>query len=353
MSVYPHPSRPGCWMIKISHGRKNPADYIPYSGDEDGARAYEKYLRGQVSVLDPGFADNLPEFRIAYRNKNSPSGLRSVENSLRHLQEFFGGYKMHQIAPMLIEQYKAKRLATVLVSKTGIRRRISKRTVNIELSALSAYITWLNERWGFTFARPKRFGKRDTKPPMMHVLALSEVAAILANLDGDLRAMVALMAMCGLRKNEAFSLTAADVDLVSRSMRVFGKGSKWRMVPVSSPALIARLEELVQLHPTGPLFVSPRSGKGWVDIRKPIRAAAKKAGITKHITPHLFRHSFATALLNGGADIRIIQQLLGHSELATTQIYTQVADSSMRKATEGLVAMVAKAIPLEPQGLPG
>lgn len=352
MSVYSHPSKPGCWLIKISHGRKGKPEYIPYDGDEDGARAFEKQLRGQVNLLDPGFCDHIPEFRISYRNQNSKSGARSMENSMRHLEEFFGGYKMHQILPMLIEQYKAKRLATVIVSKTGIRRPISKRTVNIELSALSAYITWMNERWGSTYPRPKRFGKRETKPPMMHVLALSEVAAILANLEGDLRAMVALMAMCGLRKNEAFNLTAADIDLASRSIKVFGKGSKWRMVPVSSPAIIARLEELVLQHPTGPIFVSPRSGKAWVDIRKPIRGAAKKAGITKHITPHLFRHSFATALLNGGADIRIIQQLLGHSELATTQIYTQVADSSMRKATEGLVAMVAKAIPLESQGVP-
>ncbi|MHB8149956.1 MAG: tyrosine-type recombinase/integrase [Desulfobulbia bacterium] len=351
MSVYKHPSRPGCWMIKISHGRKAPAEYIAYDGDEDGARTFEKHLRGQVNVLDPSFADNLPEFRIAYRNRNSKSGTRSMENSLRHLQEFFGNYRMHQMVPMLIEQYKAQRLATVIVSKTGIRRRISKRTVNIELSALSAYITWMNERWGSAYPRPKRFGKRETRPPMMHVLALSEVAAILENLDGDLRAMVALMAMCGLRKNEAFSLTAGDVDLVSRSIRVFGKGSKWRMVPVSSPALISRLKELVKLRPTGPLFVSPRTGKAWVDIRKPIRGAAKKAGITKHITPHLFRHSFATALLNGGIDIRIIQKMLGHSELATTQIYTQVADSSMRAATEELVAMVAKAVPLEPHGV--
>ena len=93
-------------------------------------------------------------------------------------------------------------------------------------------------------------------------------------------------------------------------------------------------------------------GKRIRDIRKPIREAARAAGVTKHITPHLFRHSFATALLNGGIDIRIIQQLLGHSELATTQIYTQVADASMRIATEHLVAMVAKAIPLEPQGFP-
>lgn len=350
MSVYPHPSKPGCWMIKISHGRKEKPEYIPYDGEEDGARAFEKQLRGQVNRLDPGFADNIPEFRMAYRNRNSKSGARSMENSMRHLQEFFGGYKMHQILPVLVEQYKAKRLATVIVSKTGIRRPISKRTVNIELSTLSAYITWINERWGSAYPRPKRFGKRETRPPMMHYLTVAEVAAILENLSGDLLAMVSLMALCGLRKNEAFSLTADDVDLTSESIKVFGKGSKWRMVPVSSPALIARLDELVRQHPEGPLFVSPKTGKKWVDIRKPIRTAAKKAGITKRINPHLFRHSFATALLNGGIDIRIIQKMLGHSELATTQIYTQVADASMRQATEHLVAMVAKTTSLQPQG---
>ncbi|EKD40758.1 MAG: hypothetical protein ACD_74C00191G0001, partial [uncultured bacterium] len=236
MSVYKHPNRQGCWMIKISHGRKAPAEYISYDGDEDGARSFERQLRGQVNVLDPGFSDNLPEFRIAYRNKNSKSGSRSLENSLRHLQEFFGGYKMHQMVPGLIELYKAKRLSTVIVSKTGIRRQITKRTINIELSALSAYITWMNGRWGSTYPRPKRFGKRETKPPMMHVLAVSEIVAILENLSGDLRAMVSLMAMCGMRKNEVFNLSARHIDLVSSSVLVLGKGSKWRRVPVSSPA---------------------------------------------------------------------------------------------------------------------
>ena len=77
----------------------------------------------------------------------------------------------------------------------------------------------------------------------------------------------------------------------------------------------------------------------WVDIRRQIETAAKKAGISKHVTLHLFRHSFATALLNGGADIRVIQELLGHSELSTPQGYTQVADT--RAETARLVAMVA------------
>jgi len=79
----------------------------------------------------------------------------------------------------------------------------------------------------------------------------------------------------------------------------------------------------------------------WVDIRRQIETAAKKAGISKHVTPHLFRHSFATALLNGGADIRVIQELLGHSELSTTQGYTQVADTIKRAETARLAAMVA------------
>ncbi|MEK6200841.1 MAG: tyrosine-type recombinase/integrase [Desulfobulbaceae bacterium] len=122
------------------------------------------------------------------------------------------------------------------------------------------------------------------------------------------------------------------------------------MAPVEATGIMVRLEQLCEERPTGPLFISPRTGRAWVDIRKQIGNAATKAGITKHVTPHLFRHSFATALLNGGSDIRVIQELLGHSELATTQGYTQVADTIKRAEMSKLVANVANLQSLSGKG---
>ncbi len=92
--------------------------------------------------------------------------------------------------------------------------------------------------------------------------------------------------------------------------------------------------------PSNLMFPSRRTGRAYTDIKKSLNKAADLAGIKRRVNPHLLRHSFATALLNSGQDIRIIQELLGHSELATTQIYTQVADTSKRSATDALLRLL-------------
>ncbi len=115
------------------------------------------------------------------------------------------------------------------------------------------------------------------------------------------------------------------------------------MVPVSSPDLAERILDALQRNESSPLlFPSPRTGRQYTDIRKALARAAKKAGVEKHIHPHLMRHSFATALLANGVDVRIVQELLGHSELATTQIYTHVVDLTKRAATDVLAAAMGK-----------
>lgn len=345
MSVYKHPHKTGWQMIKISRKKEKP-EYIPFEGSREDALALEAEIRGTIDRTDPGFGDLLPEFKIAYRNRTKKRGYETLENSFRHLTAFFGQFRMRHITSSLIEQYKAKRL------KDGVKRR----TINIELSGLSAYITWLNETTGSKFTRPKRFGKRETAPPLPRPLTVQELAKVISCMEGDIKTMVEVMAMCGLRRDETFNLKVVDYDHESRTITVRnGKGGKDRRVPVSSPDLCQRLRDayLKRLKEAGEklknseekinfaellLFPSPRTGRRYTDIRKSILKAATAAGISKHIHPHLLRHSFATALLNGGADIRIIQELLGHAELATTQIYTQVADVSKRGATDVLAA---------------
>lgn len=333
MSVYAHPTKPGWQMIKISHGRKGKPEYIPFHGGKEEALVFERELRGIVDRSDPGFDDLFPEFMVSYRNKNRTNSIISLEYSFKHLRSFFGGFKLRQITPSLVEQYKAMRIVD------GVK----KRTITVELSALSSYLKWVNEQYGKSYPRPKLFSRKETKPAIPQVLTLAEMAAIFRALDGDVRLAVQLMALCGLRRNEALGLTAKLVDLTGQALRLEGKGGKWRTVPISSPAILNGLADLCAQRPTGPLFVSSRTGEARKDIRKQIQRAAKVAGITKHVHPHLFRHSFATALLNGGSDLRTIQELLGHSELSTTQMYTHVADTMKRTATDGLVAMVAYA----------
>ena len=169
-------------------------------------------------------------------------------------------------------------------------------------------------------------------------LSPAEVGRLLAAPSGGTpaalrdRAMLEVFYASGLRVSELAGLTLQQVDLEQGFLRVFGKGSKERVVPVGGKARDALLTYLASGRPH---FVKPRTGSQlflsnrgaalsrvmlWMLVKK----YAKVAGISKAVKPHLLRHSFATHLLSGGADLRAIQEMLGHASIATTQIYTAV-----------------------------
>jgi integrase/recombinase XerD len=176
-------------------------------------------------------------------------------------------------------------------------------------------------------------------------LSVSEVEAILsAPPDGDVaglrdRAILETLYGAGLRVSELVALDVDDVDLDEGSVRVMGKGSKERVVPVGTLAGQAVAAYLTRARPvlagsvSGPaLFLNQRGGRltrqGATQI---LKRAARRAGVEKRVTPHTFRHSFATHLLEGGADVRVVQELLGHATLSTTQIYTLVTGERLRE----------------------
>jgi integrase/recombinase XerD len=146
------------------------------------------------------------------------------------------------------------------------------------------------------------------------------------------RALLELFYSSGLRVSELAGLTFQQVDLEQGYLRVFGKGSKERVVPVGTKAAEAIATWLASGRPH---FVKPRTGSqlflsergsalSRVTLWYIVKQAARRAGITRNVKPHLLRHSFATHLLNGGADLRAIQEMLGHANIGTTQIYTAV-----------------------------
>lgn len=153
------------------------------------------------------------------------------------------------------------------------------------------------------------------------------------------RALVEVLYGTGARISEAVRLTADDIDFDHASVRLFGKGSKERVVPLGSYAVTALHSYLVRGRPalaargTGvpALFLNKRGAalsrqSAWEEIQR----IAQRAGL-EHISPHTFRHSFATHLLQGGADIRIVQELLGHVSVTTTQIYTKVTPENVKE----------------------
>jgi integrase/recombinase XerD len=155
------------------------------------------------------------------------------------------------------------------------------------------------------------------------------------------RALVELLYATGARISEVVGLNVDDVTAEDSLIRVRGKGGKQRIVPLGSYARDALDSYLVRVRPlfsargqaTPALFLGPRGARlsrqsAWLVVR----AAAERAHVSGDISPHTFRHSFATHLLAGGADVRVVQELLGHSSVSTTQIYTLVTVDTLRES---------------------
>ena len=143
---------------------------------------------------------------------------------------------------------------------------------------------------------------------------------------------------CGLRISELCGLNAEDVDRGERMVRVRGKGKKERLVPIGEPALkaIADYWSLLEPAPAGnaPVFLSEhgRGGLGVRILQERLKRHLASAGLDPHLTPHKLRHSYATHLLDAGADLRSVQELLGHAHLATTQVYTHLTTERLKRA---------------------
>jgi site-specific recombinase XerD len=154
------------------------------------------------------------------------------------------------------------------------------------------------------------------------------------------RAMFELAYACGLRAEEIVNLDAASVDFDGEQVRVEGKGSKTRFVPAGEPALAAVGRYLERGRPAlaaaaaDPALFLSKSGRrlSTSDVRRRLRVWARHAAAQGAVHPHALRHSFATHLLDGGADLRAIQELLGHASISTTQVYTRVESARLRAA---------------------
>jgi site-specific recombinase XerD len=151
--------------------------------------------------------------------------------------------------------------------------------------------------------------------------------------------MIELLYSSGLRRTEISTLNIGDVDLLSGTIRVFGKGSKERIVPVGKEAL-TRLRNYLRSrggpNDGEPLFANLRGARlSSEGVAFVVRRWVKRSSLLKKVTPHVFRHSFATHLLNRGCNIREVQEMLGHADLNTTQIYTHVSLQKLQEVYKG------------------
>lgn len=226
------------------------------------------------------------------------------------------------------------------------RRPVAPTTLGRKVAALRSFYRYLR-REGTIEHDPTAELRGPRKPQRLpKVLSRDEVNRLLQQPRGagplvqrD-RALLELMYACGLRASEAVDLDLADLDLEDGLLRARGKGSKERIVPVGRQALAAvRLycqgarHELLGNRPGSRLFLNRRgSGLTRQGLYKIVQGHAAGAGLSEKMSPHTLRHTFATHLLAGGCDLRSLQEMLGHADLATTQVYTHLSADRLKQA---------------------
>ena len=267
---------------------------------------------------------------LALERDASPHTLRSYRSDLAEFERFVGpGKALDAVDARTVRGYLAHLHA----------RRLEPASVGRKLAALRSWFRFLVRRGAL-----QRNAAREVRGPrvpkkLVSFLPIDEATALVEGkaLRGTARprdlAILELLYASGLRVSELAALTLDAVDRAGRTVRVLGKGRKERIVPFGASAARALEAYLAGRAATcGPLFTNHRGGRLTPRaIHAIVRRSAVAAGIARRVSPHTLRHTFATHLLDAGADLRAIQEFLGHSRLSTTQRYTHVgADQLMR-----------------------
>ncbi|MEM9336899.1 MAG: site-specific tyrosine recombinase/integron integrase [Patescibacteria group bacterium] len=274
--------------------------------------------------------------------------VKTVENYDRYLTKFFEYAKVTDPKKLTEEQVREFRLWLNRQPGTKQGRNIEpmkRRTQNYYLIALRAFLKYLRKR-GIESLNPERIELAKVPDRSLDLISPAELDRLMKAPDVSTevglrdKAILELLFSTGLRISELCGLYIEDVDLTRDEFSVRGKGDKIRVVFLSDAAKEAIKKYLKERKDmsdglfiqygknaknAGDLRLSPRT------VQRLLKTYATKAGITRKVTPHVIRHSFATDLLSNGADLRSVQALLGHANIATTQVYTHVTDKHLRE----------------------
>lgn len=274
--------------------------------------------------------------------------LKTVRNYDHYLKRFFEFAKIEK--PEDITEDKIREFRLFLNRQSGIKVRgqtsasMKKNTQNYHLIALRTFLKFLNKR-GLEVIAPDKIELAKTAQRSLDLISVQELNRLLSAPKGDTvealrdRAILELFFSTGLRVSELASLNR-DLDLSKDEFSIRGKGEKVRVVFLSEDAkdaikkyLKARkdMEEAMFIQFSKKKSLSGDARLTTRSIERLVKKYAILSGISKKVTPHVIRHSFATDLLQNGADIRSVQMMLGHANIATTQIYTHVTDTKLRE----------------------
>lgn len=293
--------------------------------------------------------DELKRQFLEYLEIERGRSVKTIENYDRYLTRYFDFAKVTDPAKITEESVREFRiwLNRQPGAKQGSRTdSMKRRTQNYYLIALRAFLKFLRKR-GIESISPERIELAKVPERSLDLITQGELARLFAAPDkGTLRglrdhALLLLLFSTGLRISELCALSTDDVDLSRDEFSVRGKGDKVRVVFLSddaknainayvkerkdmSDALFVSVTEGAKAKKNDNARITPRS------VQRLLKHYAAKAGITRKVTPHVIRHSFATDLLSNGADLRSVQALLGHANIGTTQVYTHVTDKHLR-----------------------
>ena len=265
----------------------------------------------------------------------------TVRNYTHDLLDFFGYLKSKEITSLSeVDRQVVRSYLSQLVKQGFVKVSIARK-----LSAIRSFYRYLM-REGIVTTSPVA----DTSSPKLDkrlpgFLSQKEVLELLSTPDLSTpqgqrdRALLELLYASGLRVSELVNLDIDKVNLDANEIRVWGKGSRERVVLMGRPAVAALVTYIGQGRvrllggKKNPALFVNRSGRRLVErrVQRILEKYSAAAGINRRVHPHMLRHTFATHLLDGGADLRVVQQLLGHADLSTTQIYTHVTKSQARK----------------------
>jgi tyrosine recombinase XerC len=265
----------------------------------------------------------------------------TIRNYTIDLRDFFRFLSSKQIVSLEhVDKYMIRGYLSFLM-KNGIE----KGSISRKMSAIRSFYKFLNREKILTENPVALLTSPKIDRRLPSFLTIKEVEALLLAADTTKpqglrdRALLELLYASGLRVSEIVSLNMDGIDLETREIRVIGKGSKERIVLMGIPAANALKDYinrgrnvLLRGKVNNAVFINRLGNRIPVRrVQKIIDTISKKAGFNKRVYPHLLRHTFATHLLDGNADLRIVQELLGHASLSTTQVYTHVSKSQSRK----------------------
>jgi integrase/recombinase XerD len=293
---------------------------------------------------------NLVEDFLVYLRHERGQSESTAENYSRLLRRFVDWAATQKLSDW--KQVELKHLMLFLehernrvIDEEKPSRRLSSESIYLEIAALRSFYRFAeNEKFlpaniadNLSLPRRwKRLPKALTDTEVVQLLKPLTVQTPSALCD---QAILELAYASGLRISELCNIRLEQLHLDSGFVTVIGKGNKERVVPVGQHAIKALSDyltvarpKLVRPHSTAHVFLKMRGAKfSRVEMWKRIKRRAQLAGIERNVTPHMLRHSFATHLLENGADLRVIQELLGHAQINTTEIYTHVAGSRLRE----------------------